>query len=56
MLRVDDMLHKMMRRCDASYEHAKKFRSDFGNIGQKVDAHVVLISILSYKWPNYPLL
>ena len=43
MERVEDMLHKMMRRFDASDEHAKELRVDLANIEQKVDAHAVSI-------------
>ena len=39
MARVEDMLHKMMRRFDASDEHIKELRSDLAGIGQKVDTH-----------------
>ena len=37
MARVEDMLHKTMRRFDASDEHIKELRSDLAGIGQKVD-------------------
>ena len=33
----------MIRRFDASDEHAKELRSDLTNIRQKVNAHVVSI-------------
>ena len=33
MARVEDMLQKMMRRFDASDEHAKDLRGDLANIG-----------------------
>ena len=39
MARVEDMLHKMMRRFDASNEHIKELRCDLAGIGQKVDTH-----------------
>ena len=35
-----------MRRFDASDEHAKEFRGDLANIGQKVNAHAVSIKHL----------
>ena len=37
------MLHKMMRRFDASDEHIKELRSDLAGIGQKVDTHAISI-------------
>ena len=46
MARVEDMLQIMMRRFDASDEHAKEFRGDLANIGQKVNAHAVSIKHL----------
>ena len=43
MARVEDMLHKMMRRFDASDEHIKELKSDLTGIGQKVDTHAISI-------------
>ena len=43
MAGVEDMLHKMMRRFDASDEHIKKLRSDLAGIGQKFDTHAISI-------------
>ena len=43
MERVEDMLHKMMRRFDASHEHIKELRCDLAGIGQKVDTHAISI-------------
>ena len=43
MARVEDMLHKMMRRFDASDEHIKELRGDLDSIGQKVDTHAISI-------------
>ena len=37
------MLHKMMRRFDASDEKIKELRSDLVGIGQKVDTHAISI-------------
>ena len=37
------MLHKMMRRFDANYEHIKELRSDLAGIGKKVDTHAISI-------------
>ena len=37
------MLHKMMRRFDASDEHTKELRSDLASTGQKVDTHAISI-------------
>ena len=43
MARVEDMLHKMMRRFDASDEHIKELRGDLASIGKKVDTHAISI-------------
>ena len=43
MARVEDMLHKMMRRFDANDEHIKELRSDLAGIGQKADTQAILI-------------
>ena len=43
MARVEDMLHKMMRRFDASDEHIQELRGDLAIIGQKVDTHAISI-------------
>ena len=43
MARVEDMLHKMMRRFDASDENIKDLRCDLASIGQKVDTHAISI-------------
>ena len=43
MVRVEDMLHKMMKRFDASDEHIKELRGDLASIGQKVDTHAISI-------------
>ena len=43
MARVEDMLHKMRRRFDASDEHIKELRCDLASIGQKVDTHAISI-------------
>ena len=53
MARVEDMLHKMMRRFDASDEHIKELRCDLASIGQKFDTHAYQFSKSSCKWPNY---
>ena len=37
------MLHKMMRRFDASDEHIKELRCDLAGIQQKVDTHAITI-------------
>ena len=49
MLRVEDMLHKMMRRFDASDEHNKELRNDLAGIGKKVDTHVISIKQLELQ-------
>ena len=43
MERVEDMLHKMIRRFDASDEHIKELRCDLAGIGQKVDTRAISI-------------
>ena len=49
MARVEDMLHKMMRRFNASDEHIKELRCDLASIGQKVDTHAILIKQIELK-------
>ena len=49
MARVEDMLHKMMRRFDASDEHIKELRCDLASIGKKVDTHAISIEQLELK-------
>ena len=44
MARVEDMLHKMMTRFDASDEHNKELRNDLTGIGQKVGTHAISIN------------
>ena len=46
MEQIEDMLHKMMRRFDASDEHNKELRNDLQGIGQKVDTHAISIKQL----------
>ncbi|TMW82755.1 hypothetical protein EJD97_005032, partial [Solanum chilense] len=41
--RVEDMLHKMMRRLDASDEQIKELRCDLACFGEKVDTHAISI-------------
>ena len=43
MARVEDMLHKMMRRFDTNDENIKELRSDLAGIGKKVDTHAIAI-------------
>ena len=49
MARVEDMLHKIMRRFDASDEHIKELMSDLVGIGQKVDTHAILIKQIEFQ-------
>ena len=49
MSRVEDMLHKMMRRFDASDEHNKELRNDLAGIVQKVDTHAISIKQLELQ-------
>ena len=53
MAQVEDMLHKMMRKFDASDEQNKELRNDLAGIGQKVIPMQYQLSNLSYNWPNY---
>ena len=43
MMRVEDMLQKMMRRFNVNDKHIKELRSDLAGIGQKVDTHAISI-------------
>ena len=43
MAQVENMLHKMMRRFDASDKNIKELRCDLASIGQKVDTHAISI-------------
>ena len=49
MARVEDMLHKMVRRFNASDAHIKELRSDLESIGQKVDTHTISIKQLELQ-------
>ena len=49
MARVEDILPKMMRRFDASYEHTKELRNNLAGIGQKVDTHAISIKQLELQ-------
>ena len=43
LARVEDMLHKMIRRFDANDEHLKELSSDLAGIGKKFDTHTISI-------------
>ena len=43
------MLHKMMRRFDASDEHTIELRNDLAGIGQKFDTHAISIKHLDLQ-------
>ena len=49
MERVMNMLHKMMRRFDATDEHNKELRNDLAGIGQKFDTHAISIKQLELQ-------
>ena len=49
MERVEDMLQKIIRRFDASDEHAKELRGDLAYIEQKVYAHAISIKDLEFQ-------
>ena len=46
---MEDMLHKMMRRFDASDEHTKELSNDLAGIRQKVDTHTISIKHLELQ-------
>ena len=43
------MLHKMIRRFNASDEHNKEYRNDSAGIGQNVDTHAISIKQLELQ-------
>ena len=47
------MFQKMMRRFDASYEHAKELRGDLDKICQTVDAHAISIKHLELQMAHF---
>uniref|UniRef100_M1DL13 Integrase core domain containing protein n=1 Tax=Solanum tuberosum TaxID=4113 RepID=M1DL13_SOLTU len=49
MSHIEDMIQKMMRKFDATDENVKDMRNDLSGIGQKVDAHAVLIKHLELQ-------
>ena len=49
MSRVEDMLHKMMRRFDSSDKHNKELRNDLAGIGKKVNTHAIWIKQLGVQ-------
>ena len=49
MARVEDMLHNIMMRFDASNEHIKELRSDLAGIGQKVDTQAISIKKIEFR-------
>ena len=49
MARVENTLHKMMRRFDASDEPIKELRNDLAIIGKKVDTHAISIKKLELQ-------
>ena len=49
MVQLEDMLQKMMRRFDASDEHAEELRCDLANIWQNVYAHEISLKHLELK-------
>lgn len=46
MAGVDDILQKMKRRFEETYEYVKEMRSDLFGSGKKDDAHAVSIKYL----------
>ena len=53
MPRIEDILQQMMRRFDASDEHANELRGDLGNIRKKVNAHVISIKHLELQMSQF---
>ena len=49
MERVEDMLHKMRRRFNASDEHIKSLKSDLAGIEQKVDTHAISFKQIEFQ-------
>ena len=49
MVRVEDMFQNMIRSFNANDENANELRSNFANIGQKVDAHAISIKHLELQ-------
>ena len=49
MVRVEGMLHKMMRRFSASDENTKELRNDLAGIRQKVDTYAISIKQLELQ-------
>ena len=49
MARVEDVMHKMMKRFDASDEHTKELRNDLAGIEEKVDTHAISIKHLELQ-------
>ena len=53
MARVEDMLHKMMRRFDVNDEYIKELGSDLAVSGRKSIHMQYRLNRSSSKWPNY---
>ena len=49
MAQVEDMMHKMMKRFNASDEHTKELRNDLAGIEEKVDTHAISIKHLELQ-------
>ncbi|XP_049359162.1 uncharacterized protein LOC125823824 [Solanum verrucosum] len=50
MSRVEDMIEKMMKSFDATDQNVKEMCTELSGIGQKVDAHAVLIKKLEQQF------
>ena len=46
MVRIENLMQKMMRRFDTTDENVKEMRNDLSGIRQKVDAHAMSIKHL----------
>ena len=54
MARVEDMLHKRMRRFDASDERIKELRGDLEVLGKNlIHMQYKFLNRSNYKWPYY---
>ena len=49
MARVEEIMHKMIRRFDASDDNTKELRNDLAIIGKKVDTHAISIKHLELQ-------
>ncbi len=53
MARVDDMMHKLVRRFDKGNEHTNELRNDLAGIWKKVDKHAISIKHLELQMDQF---